>query len=80
MSAAQHQQLFKLYEKARLIKGKKTPESSRTLQARVNVLETKTDNSSNESLFGDKMPSASNRNNPALHRKGCSTKQSNADA
>ena len=29
MSMTQHQQLYKLQEKARLVKGKKTPESSR---------------------------------------------------
>ena len=60
-------------------KGKKTPENSRALEARVSVLEAKTDNSSNGSLFADVKPKANNRNNPALDRKGNSTRQSHAD-
>ena len=79
MSMVQHQQLYELQKKARLIKGKKTPESSRALEARVAVLEAKTDNSSDESLFADKKPKANNRNNPALDRKGNGTRQSHAD-
>ena len=59
----QHQQLYQLPKKAGLVKGKKTPESGRALQARVVMLETKTDNSSNDSLFPDKKPKAANRNN-----------------
>ena len=39
MLTAQHQQSYELKKKARLIKGKKTPESSRALQARVAMLE-----------------------------------------
>ena len=61
------------------MKGKKTPESSRTLKARVAVLEAKSENSSNESLFADVKPPASNRNNPDLDRKGNGTRQSHAD-
>ena len=79
MLAAQCQQLYELQKKARLIKGKKTPESSRALEARVASLEAKSDNSSNESLFADKKPMANNRNNPALDRKGNGTRQSHAD-
>ena len=33
MSTAQHQQLYELQKKARLIKGKKTPESGKALEA-----------------------------------------------
>ena len=47
MSMAQHQQLYKLWKKAKLVKGKKAPEGSRALEARVAMLEAKTDNSSN---------------------------------
>ena len=65
-------------KKAGLIKGKKTPESSRALEARMAALEAKTDNSSNES-FADERPQANNRNNPALDRKGNSTSQSCVD-
>ena len=43
------------------------------------VLEAKTDNSSNESLFADKKPKANDRNNPAVDRKGNGTRQSHAD-
>ena len=45
MSATQHQQLYELWRTARLIKGKKTPESSKVLEARVVALEAKSDNS-----------------------------------
>ena len=76
MSVAQHQQLYELWKRAGLIKGKKTPESSRALEARVAELEVKSENSSDESLFADVKPTASNRNNPVLDRKGNSTKQS----
>ena len=39
------------------------------------MLEAKTDNSSDESLFADvDMPKANNRNNPALGRKGSGTR------
>ena len=57
MSTAQHQQLYELWKKARIIKGKKTPESSRALEARVAPLKANKENSSNESLFTDKMKS-----------------------
>ena len=53
MSAAQCQQLYELWKKAKLIKGKKTPESSRALEARLTTLEAKSKNSGNESLFAD---------------------------
>ena len=75
MSMAQHQQLYELQKKARLIKGKKTPEIRRVLEARVAELEAKTDNSSDESLLPDEKPKANNRSNPALDRKGSSTRQ-----
>ena len=42
-STAQCQQLYELWKKARPIKGKKNPESSRVLEARVAALEAKTD-------------------------------------
>ena len=59
--------------------GKKTPESGRTLEARVAMLEARTNNSSNESLFADEKPKANNENNPALERNGRKTKQSYPD-
>ena len=43
------------------------------------VLESKADKSSNESLYADEKPKANNRNNPALDRKGSRTRQSHAD-
>ena len=52
------QQLYKLQKMAGIVKGKKT--SSRALEAGGAVLEAKTDNSSNESLFPDEKPKASN--------------------
>ena len=79
MSMTQHQQLYELCKKAGLIHGKKTPESSGALEATVAVLEVKTDISSNDSLFSDEKPKASNRNNSALDRKGNSSRQSHAD-
>ena len=54
-------------------------QSSRALKAKVAVLEAKTDNSSNESLFADVKPKANNRNNPALDRKRNGVRQSHAD-
>ena len=53
MPMAQHQQLYEHQKKAELIKGKKVPESSKALVATVAMLEEKTDNSSNESLFAE---------------------------
>ena len=79
MSAAQRQQLYELQKKAGLIMGKKTPESSRALEARVAAFEVKTENSSDKSLFADVKPKANNRNNSALDRKGNSTRQNHAD-
>ena len=49
MSTTQHQKLCELQKKARLIKGKKTLESSRVLETRVALLEAKAESSSNES-------------------------------
>ena len=79
MSMTQCQQLYELQKKAELIKGNWVPESSRALDARVAVLEERTDNSSNDNLFPDKKPKASNRNNSALDRKGNNTRQSHTD-
>ena len=80
MSTAQCWQLHELQKKARLVKGKKTPEGSKAIEARVVMLEAKTDNSSNESSFPDgEKPKASNRNTSALGRKGNSTRESYAD-
>ena len=79
MSAAQHQLLYELQKKAGFIKGKKAPENSRALKARVATLEAKSENSSDESLFADTKPFTGNRSNPALNRKGNSTRQSHAD-
>ena len=59
MSMAQHQELYKLWKKAILLKGKKTPESSNALENRVAMLEAKTGNVSNESLFPGKQIKAS---------------------
>ena len=53
---AQHQQLYKLWKKAGPTKGKKTPESSRALEAREAMLEAKTDNTIDESLLQMKRP------------------------
>ena len=53
MLMAQHQQLYELWKKAGLIKDKKTPESSRALEARVAMLKAKTEKISDESLFPD---------------------------
>ena len=79
MYMTKHQHLYELWKKARLIKGKKTPESSRALEARVAILEAKANKSSNESLFADKNPKAISRNNSALDRKVNGTRQSHAD-
>ena len=43
------------------------------------MLEAKTDNNSNESLFADEKPKANNRNNPALDRSGNGTRWNHAD-
>ena len=77
MPMAQCQQLYELQKKARLIKCKKTSESSKALEARVAMLGAKTDNSNDQSLFADvEKPKANNKNNPALDRKGSDTRQS----
>ena len=65
--------------KVRLIKGKKTSDSNRALEARVAMLEAKINNSINKSLLTDETPKANNRNNPALDRKGSRTRDSNTD-
>ena len=80
-SVVQHQQLYELWKRAMLIKGKKTQESNRALEARVAMVEAKSENSSNESLFADiHNPKLSNRSSPALDREGNGTRQSHADA
>ena len=66
MLTAQHQQLFKLWKKAGLVKGKKTPDSSRALEARLAMLEAKTDKSSDIILFKDEKQNANNSNNQAF--------------
>ena len=66
--------MYEFQKEARLIKGKKTPGSSRALEARVTMLEAKTDNSSNERLFPNEKLKANNRNNPALDRKQSETR------
>ena len=82
ISALQRQQLYELQKRARLIRGKKTPEGKRGSEARVAMMEAKSENSSNESLFADVKLTASDRNNQAFDRKGNSTRhsQSYADA
>ena len=79
MLTTQHHQLYQLWKKAGLMKGKKTPESSRALETREAMLKAKTDNSSNESLYPDKKLKASNKNNSTHDRKGNGTRQSHAD-
>ena len=66
--------MYKLQCKVGLLKGKKTPESSKALEARVAINEVKTENSSNDSLLSDKKLNANNRNNPALDRKESDTR------
>ena len=79
MSMEEHQQLYELWKKAWLMKSKKTPESSRALEAKMALLEVKTDNSSNATLFTEGKLKANNRNNPAIDKKGRGTRQSCAD-
>ena len=55
------------------------PESSRASEARVAMLDSKTDKRNNESLFIDERPKANNRNNPAIDRKGNGTRESCTD-
>ena len=74
MSTKQCHQLYELQKRARLRKVKKTPENNKALEVRVAALESKSNNSSNESLFMDEKPKAYNRNNPALDQKGNSTR------
>ena len=66
-------------EESWLLKGKKTPENSKALEARVSMLEAKTDNSSNVGSFINEKPKANNRNSPSLDRKGNGTRQSHAN-
>ena len=79
MSMVQPPPSYELWKKAGCTKVKKTPERSRALEARMAMLEAKTDNSSNESLFLDEKPKANNRNNQSLDRKGYDTRQSCED-
>ena len=58
---------------------RKSPESSRALEARVAMFDMKTDNTGNETLFAYKKLKANNRSNPSLDRKGNSTRQGHAD-
>ena len=76
---AQHRQLYELWKKAGLIKGKKTQESSRAFKAKVAALKAKTDKSSNEILFLGEKPKANNGANPELGIKGSGTRQSHKD-
>ena len=62
------------------MKGKKTPESSNAVAARVAMLEATMDNSSNESLFQYEKPESNNRHDPALDKKGSKTRQSHIDS
>ena len=78
MLIAQHQQLYDLWKKAELIKGK-NPESSRALESRVAMREAKTDNSNKDSSIAEEKHKANNRNNQALDRKGSSARQSCSD-
>ena len=52
-----------------LLRGRKTKYSAKKLKTRVTVLEMKTDNNSNESLFTCKKPKRSNSDNPVLDRR-----------
>ena len=79
MLMAQQQQLYELWCKALLLKGKNIQECSKALEARVAIEEVKTDSSSNENLFPDEKLKAKNRNNPVLDKKGIGTRQSYAD-
>ena len=69
MAMAQCQQLYTLQKEARLRKGSKTPERNRALEAKVAMLQTKTENSSNESFFADEKLKDNKRNNAALDNK-----------
>ena len=75
MSTTEQQQLNELWYKAGLLKKKKTPESSKALEARVATLEAKTEHSNNDSLFLDEKPKIQ-----PLTKKGSRTKQSHAVA
>ena len=57
-----------------------TPECSEATEPRVAMLVTKKENSSNESIFEGDKPKATNRNNPAIDRKGSCIRQSNAES
>ena len=61
MLVAQCQQLDQLQKKAGIIKSKTILESNKALEAKVTMLEAKTDGSSNESFFTDEKPNANNR-------------------
>ena len=79
MTIQQHH-LYELQCNAGLIKGEKTPESNKASEARMAALEAKTDNHCDQSLFADEKPNASDKNNPALDRKGSDTRQNSADS
>ena len=61
------------YTNSRLIMSTKTLESGKALEKRVAMLNAKTENSSNESLFIDEKLKVNDRNNPAHDRKGNGT-------
>ena len=73
-------QLFECWHKAGLFKGKKTQGSSKKLEARLAVLEVKTDNCSDESSFTDKKHKSIKRDNLALDTKGNNTRHSQPDS
>ena len=59
---AQHNKLHELCKKAELKKGQKISESRKALEARVAMLEAKTENRNNERLFANEKPKANIRN------------------
>ena len=61
--------LYELQCKKGLLKGRKTPESGKALEARVAMQESKTENISGECLFGDEKPKANDRNNQPLTKR-----------
>ena len=72
MSIAQWQHFYELLHKTGLLKSKKTPQCSKALEARVAAIGAKIENRSNDRLFTDERPKASNINNPAFDREGSS--------
>ena len=60
--------MYDLWSKAKLLTEKKPTESNKSLEARRALLEAKTVNSSNDSLFADEKKKANN--NPTSLKKG----------